>query len=188
MSFRGPFPHHCACGNTALFKKMSQRWQAVGSTVSDSTLDIARILDWGGAKPEITSVTTKKKESSQFDLGFVMGGGRNLVGDQFWIGGIQTSSYWVGTKLKKQLNWRSARAEKPILSRKLGEDQKKKVFTVCGQAANQTRNGDWIPPAILATNFSLFARQLGGAGLPGPPWLCLWIRLARNLNLRPPAL
>ena len=33
----GPFPRHCAWATTALFEEMSQRWQAVGNTVSDLT-------------------------------------------------------------------------------------------------------------------------------------------------------
>ena len=72
----------------------------------------------------------KKKESSQFDLEFVIGGGRggrNLVGDQFWIG---------GENLKLQ---RSAWAEKPILSRKLNEDRKKRSLRFA--VKSQTRLG-----------------------------------------------
>ena len=57
----------------------------------------------GGGQTKSHLGEDQKKESSQFDLGFVIGGARNLVGDQFWIGGGQTSNYWVGTKLKKQL-------------------------------------------------------------------------------------
>ena len=36
-SLRSPSPRHCACGNTAPFEEMSQRWRAVGSTVSNLT-------------------------------------------------------------------------------------------------------------------------------------------------------
>ena len=55
------------------------------------------------------------------------GGGAKFIWRRIldWGGG-QTSSYRVRTKVIKQLSRRSARAEKPILSRKLGEDQKRK--------------------------------------------------------------
>ena len=70
-------------------------------------MGVARILDWGGAQTWNHIGVDQKKESSQFDLGFVIGGG----GVKFswrpgldWGGGGQTSSYRVGTKLTKQLN------------------------------------------------------------------------------------
>ena len=36
-SWRGPSPRHCARATQLLSKKMSQRWRAVGNTVSDLT-------------------------------------------------------------------------------------------------------------------------------------------------------
>ena len=36
-SWRGPSPRHLRPGNTAPFEEMSQRWRAVGNTVSDLT-------------------------------------------------------------------------------------------------------------------------------------------------------
>ena len=41
----------------------------------------------GGAQIKNQTGEDQKKESSQFDLGFVIGEARNLVGDQFWIDG-----------------------------------------------------------------------------------------------------
>ena len=99
-----------------------------------------------------------------------MGVARNLLGDQFWIGGAQTSSYRVGTKVKKQLNERSARAAKPISSRKLGEDQNKKGLygmrpshkpDLERKLKTTNRFGDKFFIACLAID--------GGGGLPGFP-------------------
>ena len=56
------------------------------------SINVARILDWGGAKPEITMVKTKKKESSQFDLGFVIEGGPKFSWRPILDWGGQTSS------------------------------------------------------------------------------------------------
>ena len=36
-SWRGPSPRHLRPGNTAPFEEMSQRWRAVGNTMSDLT-------------------------------------------------------------------------------------------------------------------------------------------------------
>ena len=53
--------------------------------------------------------------------------GRNLVGDQFRIGGggEQTPTYIAKTKTKKEQK-RSSRTEEVYLSRDLGEDLKKR--------------------------------------------------------------
>ena len=37
MSWRGPFPRHCACRQMASSEGISQRWRAVGNTLFDLT-------------------------------------------------------------------------------------------------------------------------------------------------------
>ena len=47
---------------------------------------VARIFDWGAQTTNHTGENQKKK-SSLPDLGFLIGLGLNLIGDQFMIGG-----------------------------------------------------------------------------------------------------
>ena len=42
-------------------------------------IGVARIFDWGGPNHK------KRKKSSQYDLGLLIGGTQNVVGDQFRI-------------------------------------------------------------------------------------------------------
>ena len=48
---------------------------------------VARILDWEGGQTTNHAGKDRKKRSSQSDIGFLIGGARNLVGDQFRVGG-----------------------------------------------------------------------------------------------------
>ena len=56
-------------------------------------------LGGGGQTRNHIGEDHKKKESSQFDLGFVIGGGRNLIGYQLWngSGGKPQDTEWEPT-------------------------------------------------------------------------------------------
>ena len=77
-------------------------------------IGVARILILGGVKPQ-------KSNSSQSDLGLLIGGGRNVVGVQFRIGvGPKPQLILWRPKQKKRSSW----IEGPILSQKLDKNQK----------------------------------------------------------------
>ena len=94
------------------------------------TIGRARILDWlWGAQTTNHIGENQKKRvfTVQFRIFNWGGGGRNLVGDQFWIGGAKPQVTEWGRNLKNNKK-RSSQAEKLKWLRKWGEDQKKSLL------------------------------------------------------------
>ena len=90
------------------------------------TIGVARILDWGAQTRNHIGEVQKKKRV--FTVRFRIcdwGGGRNLVGDQFWIEGGPNLKLRSGDQTQKTTELKISTSWKAYFVQKLGEDQKK---------------------------------------------------------------
>ena len=104
------------------------------------TIGVARIFDWGRGVPN------HKKKPSQSDLELLIGGGAKCSWSSISDWGAQPTT-WIVNDLNKQ---RSSRIKGPILSQKLGEDQKNGHHGTNLSILALLRFGGACPP-LLAT-------------------------------------